>query len=145
MKLLICCIVTVVLGAIALYIVPQSPAIGIALVGISVILGLQAGLLVLVSRFSPKVSDAKAVDPRAEYPNELSYLLAKYRELKVFFLFFLARVTGIAGLVYGVVMMNTYYIILSVAMIVLFSILDRMRERASNSTDVARSQSPVRE
>src|SRR4051794_9508850 len=132
MKLLICCVVTVLLGALALYIVPQFPAIGVALVGIAVVLGLQAALLALVSKFSPQVSHTKTADTPTEYPNELSYLLAKYRELKVFFLFFLARVAGFAGLVYGVVMMNTYYIILGAAMILLFSILDRMtRQRLS--------------
>ncbi len=146
MKLLICFVVTVLLGLCALYFAPQFPAVGAVLVGVSVILGLQAALLALVSKFSPPVSDMKTVDIPTEYPNELSYLLDKYRELKVAFLFILARVAGVAGLVYGVMTMNTYYTILGVAMILLFSILDRMSKPAGNSTDVARSQSsPVSE
>src|SRR5215212_6825544 len=141
MKLLICCVVSVLLGALALYIVPQFPAIGVALVGVAVILGLQAALLALVSKFSPPVSDTTTADTPPEYPSDLSYLLAKYREFRVF----LIRVAGFAGLVYGLVTLNTYYIVLGCALMVLFWTFDRMGKRARDPADAAQSQSsPVR-
>ena len=111
-------------GALFAYLVPRLAAVGIVIAAVSSVVVLQAVLIAIASALV-KRRDPAPSEPLAELPpSAFARLLWAYQDLK----WFLGRLTGIVGLVYGVITHSLYFILLGAAATLLFWVLDRMHD-----------------
>jgi hypothetical protein len=132
---LIGCAALIIGGTLIACNAPQFAALSLFVVALASVAALQVILLGIASFFvNPRTPTS--LDTASEYASsDFSRMLWAYRDIRMF----LARLTGIVGLLYGVATRSVYFTVLGAAATILFWTLDRLQaariERAQHETD----------